>query len=247
MSNVLVFGVGHWDNEEHAKKQASDFNEWYTRVQAYLGQPPTFIACGTKSDPALCPLFDIDIAQINLTKSRRYSRDWSYYRVGFLTGLWHALLRNNWDILIHCQVRTLLGEDQTSKIDEFRARDEVLCAPSWRSVAGEFIETGFMMMKREAVLRYVTRPLRPCLSDNEAINVELEALNLFTYDWWNAWPEIISTRKRDFNYPNPNGLTVNMQNFLKLPMIAINRHCSEEEKKEWLMQHPVKKYLQFDG
>jgi len=243
---VVVYGVVHWDSEKHAKEQRSDLIEWYTRVKKFIPCDDIFLTAGTYSNPQFNPL-PIPIINNGIKYTNEYSIEWNYFRNGFMTGIWHASMNLDFDILFHVQCRNLIGEDLSPYLENFYNREEIMMAPQWKASRwGITVEVSLMAMKNDAVKKYVGGGLRPSLAlYSPVLNTELEAFHLFNENgqWYNPFYWITSTRKRDPDKWNAgrkySQWDVPMNRFLKLPFIAINKHCSKEEADEWRKENPI--------
>ena len=246
--NIMVFGVGNWDTRSDADEQRSNYKEWHSRLCHYMGNPKeVFITPGSYSNPDYCPISDTKVVQIGIQKTKQYSSLWSYFRVGFFTGIYHALLNPGWDLLVHCQTRMLLGTDMVPHLKEFLNRPEQIMAPKWTSTNGTQIEVALLAMKPDAVRKYATSTLRSSLIEKTekqySLNSEHECLLMFSDEWYNPFPEVFSTRKMSVGYTGDGDrdFELDMSTFLKLPFISGNRHCSKEDLKLWCEMHPIDK------
>ena len=243
---IVVYGVVHWNDKKHAKEQKDHIVEWYQRCKKFIPLSDLFLSAGTYSDPKYNPL-SIPIVNNGIKYTREYCIEWNYFRNGFMTGIWHAALNLDYDILFHVQCRNLIGDNLTSYLIDFWSREEIIMAPQWKaSRFGICVENSFMAMKKPAVESYLAGGLRPSLATfNPVLNTEQEAFHLFNEggNWYNPFHWITSIRKRDpdkWNAGRRNSqYDVSMVDFLKLPFIATNRHCSEVEKNDWKLRHPV--------
>lgn len=266
---IVVFGVTHWDNEEEFLPSCSNCNkgtmliEWYNRVFNFIPNPhKVFLAAGSESNPALNPL-PIDLYQIYFKKIFPYSNQNLYFRLGFMTGIWKALLDfPDFDLLIHVQCARYLGKDLTPYLKEFLQRDEQVMAFNLKSqipeVAGEqtweVMDVGFMAMKKPAALMYAATGYRQSCDPNaNVIAVEDEALLMFKDSWWNPFPEIPTIRQRDLAYEtlcNESFIDYNVgesrfevtdiEYFKTLPIIANGKHVTKEFLDAWLEANPTK-------
>jgi hypothetical protein len=237
--NVLVYGVTNWDDKSHADSESKVLHEWYDRTSSFVNYNDIFLSTGTYSDPEFNPL-DIPVIQNNLPKTEEYGRGWNYFRNGFVTGIWSALFRDDWDILLHNQCRILLGEDMNKHLEAFMDSPELIMAPKFSNVACLAVEIGFLAMKREAALRVVTQSRRPSLyhDDHAVVNCEDEIYQLFSDSWYDPF-DIRTTRKRDWNWPEESPYHLEMEEFLSLPLISASHHATSEEIDEWINKHPI--------
>ena len=245
---LLVYGVGNWDSQEQAEILKPEYNEWLDRVRAFLGDPEIFLSAGSYSDPKFNPL-NIELVQLNIPKTKNVDVNWNYFRVGFMTGIYHALFNPGWDLLVHCQCRTLIGKDIIPILNDFLKTSDLICAPKWTASHGISVEVGFMAMKPDAVKKYATSALRQSLteanieSDNE-LNVEKECYKMFMNSWYDPFPEIFSTRKRSagWHIDGDRDFELDINEFLRSTIIAGTKHCSKAELKLWCKEHPVVKH-----
>ena len=236
---VLTFGVTNWNDKSEAEIYESTLHAWYKRTKAYVNSNEIFLSTGSYSNPKYNPL-DIPLIQNGLFKTKKYGRGWNYFRNGFITGLWYSLFKTDWDIVLHNQCRMFLGEDMNHYLEEFYKRDELIMAPKFSNIACTVVEVGFIAMKREAVLKIVTQGERPSLWENdfEVPNVEDEMYHLFCDSWYDPF-QLRTTRKRDWNYPNPSPYHLEMDEFLNLPLISTSHHATTEEINAWCELHKL--------
>jgi len=258
---ILVYGVTHWDSEKDFESPCIKCNrrdgliEWYNRVLRFLPEPhKTFLTAGTYSDPRLNPI-PVDLVQIPLQKALNYSHQNSYYRNGFMVGIWKALLDYpDFDLLIHCQTTRLIGQDLTKIINEFMQREEQLLGPRFTSGANTKysetgIDVGFMAMKKNAALMYAVAGRRQsCDNYFLPINCEKEAYLMFKNSWWNPWPKIPTLKQHDLTARTAKDFgrevstwydITDIEYFKKLPIIATGKHVDIDYYIEWLRANPV--------
>jgi len=245
LKKLIVFGVTHWNSKKDVNEQKNHLIEWYTRVKKYVPYSEIFLTAGTYSDPAFNPL-RIPIINNGIKYTQEYCIEWNYFRNGFMTGIWHAALNLDFDVLCHIQCRNLIGEDLTQYFEDFYKRDESIMAPQWNSSKrGTCIEVSLMAMKKPAIEKYLAGGLRPSLSPyGPLLNTEEEAFHLFDKgEWYNPFYWIKSIRKRDPDKWNAgrkySQWDVKMEDFIKLPFVASSIHCSKEELEEWKKEHPI--------
>ena len=267
---VIVYGTSHWDNEEEIDFKRESLNEWYKRVEKFIpGASNIFLTTGSYSDPNLNPL-PCPLYQVPFFRPFVYSQQNCYFRTGFLTGIWKSLIDfSDFDILVHCQTRHLLGENMIPFLEEFIKRDEVVMSIHHTSNGGGIkgIDVGFMAMKKPAALLYtVSAERQTCDSNPHVIGVEEEALKMFDGLWYTPWDNIPTVRqidwpwrtcktaqivnnvlcsrinnfKEDYKNSEPSPLDItDIEYFKKLPFIATSYHVTDEFLNEWKKAHPV--------
>jgi|TARA_R110002126_G_scaffold122632_2_gene264413 hypothetical protein len=237
---VVVFGTTNWDSKAQVDYLRPSLKEWKNRVNYFCGDPEMFISSGTYSDPKLNPL-SIPLVQNGVQKTRPYCKEWNYFRNGFITGCWHSLLNMEFDVLVHVQCRTLLGTDLMSMLHRFNDSVNQIMAPRYVSISRNIsnsVEVGMMAMKPDAVKTFTSFGIRPSLSPYEQINCEEEALELFSTSWFNPFPAISSCRKRESGFGEDGPDDISKEEFLKLPLIAAQKHASEKDVLDWCKRHP---------
>lgn len=236
---IQTFGVTYWSKQSNDYKLTYDMlNEHHNRIQKYISSTQMFYAPGSYSNPYDCPVKNVDVIQIGIENTKPYSRDWNYFHVGFMTGIYHALLNTDFDVLVHVQDRTLIGINLLPIISEFMSRKEIICAPKYTSLGGTSLETGLMIMKPEAVKIYATQHKRISLSDDPQMNVEEEAFGLFWDKWWNPWPHVSTIRQYDVIRDAYNAFNLDESHFLQLPFIAAGaKHCDKDLQNKWINNH----------
>lgn len=239
---VLVFGVANWDNQAQADYFKPYMEEWRNRVRYFVNEPDMFISTGTYSDPTQMDV-NVPIIQNGITKTRPYSRNWNYFRNGFLVGCWNAILNYDFDILLHVQCRNLIGIDMISMLHRFNDSNKQVMAPKYISESRDIkisIDVGFLAMKPDAVRTYTTFGIRPSLSPFDQINCETEAYEIFGDSWYNPFPEINTIKKRESNFGKDGDADLSKEEFMRLPIIAAQKYANIEDVKDWCNAHPVK-------
>jgi hypothetical protein len=249
---AFVFGVCNWDSEFDFKRQEDNLWEWYNRVDQFISIPKKIcLTAGSFSEPSLNPL-PCDLYQTGLHNVYDYNNSMSYFRLGFMTGLWKFLLeyQNDFDLLIHLQVRHLLGVELKNYIEKFMSQEEQVMGMRYDSqdYAIRGIDVGFLAMKKDAARMYCATGTRQCL-DNRPEHVidtcEEEAYKLFADSWWNPWPTIPTVRQIDSSQnvcSQPALLTITDTEYFKaLPMIASGKHVQQEYYDAWINEHPLKR------
>lgn len=237
---ILVFGVTNWHSQHQADYLKKSLEEWRNRVRYFCGDPELFISTGTYSDPAFSPL-NVELVQNGIPKTFPYSKNWNYFRNGFITGLWHSILNKKFDVLVHVQCRTFLGIDLIQPLHRFMDSSKQIMAPRYVSKTrgiDNSVEVGMMAMKPDAVRIFTTFSNRPSFSQREQPNCETEAYNLFEKEWYNPFPEINSCRKRESGIGKDSVDDLTMEEFMKLPLIAAQKHADENDIIAWCAAHP---------
>jgi len=252
---TLVFGVHHWGNRPPTHEERGHCNEWYDRITAFVpGVKDVFVATGSYSNPNFSPLpEDVQLVQNNVHFDAPYSRDINYFRNGFMTGIWHALLNEkDWDVLFHIQTRVFMGAPLTDELDQFSTMSGMdVMAPRFAQKIGTSIEISIFAMKPEAVKKYATSGVRQSLNiyGIPDVNCEEEAFIMFNKSWFNPWPDVITTRANDFmeigdgKFINSPFAITNPEVLNSLPFISANdKHISEPLLEGWKEQHPCPIY-----
>lgn len=237
---IVVFGVTYWNDERQARGQKDDLYEWRDRINKFLDYPKTFLTAGSYSDPKLNPT-SIPLIQIKTHITRFPSVPYNYWRSGLMTGFYHSLINEDFDILIHCQDNVLLGKNLINELFYFYNNNYEIMSPKVLNFMGSNIETGFMALKRDAVLKYVNSGKRQSLEENQWLNVEQEATELFSESWFNPFTDVTSIRKTaliDNKHPEISSrYNLSIEKFLSLPMILTSK-CSPKEKILWMESNP---------
>lgn len=254
-SKILVFGVVNWDTEEDALKLKYTLQNWLERINRFIPNiEKVFLVAGSYSPPEFNPT-SCELYQIDFYKSKVYSKQNSYFRLGFMTGIWKTLLDySNCDILIHCQFRTLLGEDMSENLIKFWDKDEQVMAPFYHAGNGTIqssegimgIDVGFIAMKKRALKLYAVTGLRQSFNPEvNCLNCEEEAYYMFKDSWYNPWPKIKTMKQIDTAWLSakkpgisPYEIT-DINYFSNLPFIAIGKHVTKEFYDAWLEKHPI--------
>ena len=241
---VVVFGVTNWDNEIHANAVAPEIEEWRDRVRCFIKEPEIFIASGTYSDPKFNPINPIKLIQNGVTKTMPYSVGWNYFRNGFITGCWNALLNMEFDILFHIQCRNFVGIDLMTNLHRFNDSNKLVMALNYENKEHNIkgIDVSCIAMKPDAVRMYTTFGTRPSFTIQDFTNCEQEALELFSDYWYNPYPEINTCKKRSSEFAvDSEGSDLSKEEFMRLPIIAAGKHAPREDILEWCEKHPCKK------
>lgn len=251
--NIIVYGVHNWPNREPTKEEIDYCNEWYQRVIQFVPYLKKVIVttgnyCNIKHSPF--PK-EVEIVQNKIPYTEDYSNRHSYFRNGFMTGIWHALLNeNDWDILFHLQVRVLVGVPLKEEFDKFIDINKHVMSPKYTQMGGSGIEIGIFAMKKWAVMKYATSAIRQSfvMYNDSDINCEHEAFVMFSDTWYNPWKHILTTRQKDFFlngreylYNSTPFCIFNENYILQLPFISQNKKHSYERAIElWKQQYPLK-------
>lgn len=250
---VYVFGTVYWDCPQKAKEKSSYLTEWKRRVCEYIPDiSKLYMSSGTYSNPKDSPLPDTELIQLNIPITIKHSNDWNYWRVAFINGIFNALLsKDKVDLIIHCQTNLFLGVNLESMIKAFMRSEKIVMTVRVNSLWGKGLETGIMIMKPKAAIKYITQGLRSSLSTKKELNVELEAFELFKGEWFNLLPAATTIRKEiveSCEKINPEnkviierGFNLSDQQFINLPFILGPKHCSLEDYNRWIQNHPIKK------
>lgn len=247
---IIAYGVSNWSDTTPADQIELNC-EWYKRIIKYIpGVTKVIVTTGNYSDPKTSPFHsNIKIVQNNIPLTEPYSNKHNYFRNGFITGIWHALLNEpEWDILFHIQPRVLIGANMSKHLHDFMNTDKsVMCARLINSV-GYSMEISLLAMKRQAVQTYATRGFRQSFEIENTLYIstcEEEAFKLFHKTWYNPWDNIITTRQYDWSmlYNNTNEPACfqikNIDDFSNLPFISTGKHVSDEFKNKWIKKNYI--------
>lgn len=245
---VLIYGTTNWDNYKQAQKLKPNILQWQSRIEAFVPYwTRLYLTTGTYSPPEHNPT-SLEMFQVPFYRPFQYSRQNCYFRIGFVTGIWRALMDwPDFDILIHCQPQRFIGEDLTDILDDFLSSDKQVLAPGYISSQLKGIDVGFIAMKRNAAMMYVAGGLRhSCDVNPDVLNVEEEAYSMFKDSWYNPWPDIQTCKQIDVPHRFMNGQDAvspyditSIREFSKLPIIATEKHVTKEFYEEWLKYHPI--------
>lgn len=247
---ILVYGVSNWNNNTPSNQ--IDLNhEWYRRIIKHIPNvSKVLVTTGNYSDPSCTPFpKEVQIVQNNIPFTEPYSAKHNYFRNGFLTGVWYALLQPEpWDILCHIQTRVLIGCDLSNEFNTFTNNNkQVMCARLINST-GYTMEISLFAMKRQAVETYATKGYRHSFENHNSIYIptcEEEAFKLFQSSWYNPWPTVVSTRQHDFSLlpKNTNEHTcfeiVNECLYEQLPFISTGKHASQYFIEKWRTKNSI--------
>lgn len=262
---IIVYGVTNWDSSEEFEKEcyicnkAFNLIEWYNRNVTFIPNiHHMFLTTGTYSDPSLNPI-PAPLYQLPFFKVLPYTAQNNYFRVGFMIGIWKALMDfPDFDLLIHVQTTRLIGKDLTPYIEEFMERDEQLMAMRFTSGKNrendiKGIDVGFMAMKRNAALMYAVGGRRfSCDNNPSPMNCEDEAYLMFKDSWMVLWPEIPTPKQYDLTYrsgmsPEEKSNSdswydiTDIDYFKNLPIIANGKHVDHDFYEAWLNANPYEK------
>lgn len=253
---IKAFGVSNWDDEASFFKQLPTFEEWSSRLYHYVPDihdrvcitPGSYSPITEKISKELDRL-KIDVIQIPFFRHTTYSKQNNFFRLGFMTGIWNALLLDknhdsyelDFDILLHCQCRTFIGEDMSDHVEEFQRRPDLLMAPGFNCEGGSSIDVGLMFMKTKAALAYAATGYRhSCEQTSVCLNCEDEAFLLFYNTWYNPWPNLVSTKQKDSGSPGSRFTYTDIEDFKTWPIIATgDKHIDQEYYDEWINNHKI--------
>lgn len=240
---ILVFGVTHWNNKNEMDKIIPQILDWKNRIISNVGSHiKFFLTTGTYSE-GIIPIY-IPVYQNKVKFTNRYNIEWNYFRNGFMTGIWKALLDYKFDILFHIQPRILIGKSIRQELEDFwNDKNSIIMAPKLTYDYGIDVEISMIAMKREAVETYATSALRHSLSQVPlgAFNCEKEAENLFFDRWYNPWYKVKTIRKYPMVRREDCEYNLTAEQVMELPFISTgDLHIEKEDVEEWKIKHPVK-------
>lgn len=250
--NIIVYGVDHWPDLPPTEKKINHCKEWYDRIIKFIPYvSKVIIATGNNCNIEYSPYpKEVTIIQNNIPQTVEYSREYSYFRNGFMTGIWHTLLNEkNYNILFHIQARVLIGENLKKEIDDFMLKDnKLIMAPFYTQHIGSSIEISIFAMKINAIRKYATSGIRQSFNIYNApdVNCEEEAYIMFHDSWYNPWPDILTTRQIDTfdprnytkEFTTPFCIS-NKEAFNRLPFISTyKKHVVDSYLKSWKECHP---------
>ena len=241
---LLAFGIFYWRSQSDAQKAKSSMVEWKKRLDHYLDDPDIFITSGTYSDPKYNPT-NMEFVQIDLPVTKPYSTGWNYWKHGFLTGVYHAMLnKRDWDVLCYVHYNLLLGENLIPKLKDFYDTPKEIASCSFIDPKGTFLEAGLMFLKKDAVLKYMTTNFKPCLDQSNRMYIEEEMMELFSDSWYNLYPEIPTFRTNSDRSDEPDVMeylenySIDREQIPNLPFM-FQTHFIEPEIESWKRKHPL--------
>lgn len=208
---IVVCTMSHWDDPKNAEVWRRTLTIMLNGCRKFLPPYETvrpIIACGTWSDPALCP---IDAEVINCHGDRNahnhLGNDGLWHSdellncftfCSFSASLSHALMtRWPFDLVMYIyHKQTVIGKDLGPVLDEFMSRKETFMAPSiWGTIA----DPSLCFFKKPAIVKYLNCRFRPNLirfddAPNAHMLIEHEIIKILKDDWWNPWPGITNWR-----------------------------------------------------
>lgn len=248
---IIVYGVHHWNDNAPDKKTKQYCKEWYDRIIKNIPNvSEVFVTTGSHSNPNKSPFpKKVSIIQNKIPYTQPYTLYHNYFRNGFMTGIWHALLNiSDWDILLHVQSRVLVGDNLTKQFQDFQNSSKQVICPSLIQQGINSMEISFFGMKPAAVMKYATGGHRPSFhydSTEYTYNCEEEAYLMFHKTWFNPWPEIITTRQLDKSCRSVGLKTehspfslFNLRDIEKLPVVSTGIHILPEYLQHWKNTHP---------
>ncbi len=211
MIRVWAWTTSWWDGPEQARA-ATDGTfgllAWHQRVTQYLSPSHCFIACGTWSNPTLCPLHRVPVINAGITQGTPYDIYYNHLCLAAWTGAMAYALnhRESWDLLVLLDTDALIGAiDFDALLREFLRRDEILLAQWW----GSDIGGPLYVWKPEGAVRFMhgrhRANLLPQPSDKKAKKPptsEAEMLSIYSGAWWNPFPELRTVRQ-DYGQTDP--------------------------------------------
>jgi hypothetical protein len=184
--------------------------EWHRNQLAWFDPAIAFIACGTWSEPAYCPL-PIPVINSGAEPTKPAVLPWNYSSCAFSAACYHLLNTKDWDLAVHITDDMLVGPiDWQALLTEFMERPEEILATRW------YTRMDWpLAMKRNAVIRFAHQRCRTNLlyfpfSEDAYLEEEMMALwggcmkpliGAFVYPecaenrWWCPWPDIPTIRQ----------------------------------------------------
>lgn len=199
---LLAWTCFYWNSPEHAQRFEGEgcwhsLRHWRDCTDYLFSPVGKFISSGTWSDPAHCPLPGIEVVNAGCLNTGPSTQRRNYGNACFAAAFYHALNRNDWDLLIFLDTDALVGAiDMDSLLREFWSRPELLLSHSWWNNPGGM---PFFAMKRAGVSRAVHHYHGPHILDDDETDhpdpllLEQEWRHTFRPNldgprWWNPWP-----------------------------------------------------------
>jgi hypothetical protein len=190
---IACFTLTYWTNPDNAKNKAPELEAWKKQVEKNLRPDVIYLACGTKSDPALKPI-DLPVINAEVVCTKPYDVfNWCYALCAESAGMWYALLNTDCDVVVNIASDCVLNTDLRDLAQKFMERPELVCAPTW---GDKWLEDAAVLYKRQGLTKFLNGRLRPNLSEgNEKLLTEMEKAHIFNGYWWNPWPNIPAMRQ----------------------------------------------------
>ena len=203
-----------------------------------------FLSLGTTSDPRFNPLPELRLVDVGLKPVGPYGLKNQYLLNGFVAGLYYWLFTfPEAKVIVHVQDRTLLGrelshlEGMDSLPTTSESNEAWVCAPRWTPLTGESLpDTGFILMSREAVIRYLSHRQRAVIESTPfTLTVEEDLYNAMGRKCHFMFGDEPSIRARSV----AGILQMSLEKFLSLPVASVGKHCPLEWAEEWKTAYPV--------
>lgn len=187
-----------WPTPETLGKASALLPRWNRSIRKFLTKEKPIIACGTWSDPCLCPV-DGEVVNANVTYDREPEcKTWMYAVCAFNAGFWYAMMvRWPWDMLAFVDHETVLTRDASPLVAEFMKRSEDVMAPS--CFDGTCIDSVFSFYKKSAVERMLNCRIKsdlcfiPQAVGTKMLREQEETL-IHKGHWWNPCPSVTKFR-----------------------------------------------------
>ncbi len=193
--------MSHWNSPEEAEGRAAGLfglRAAHERLHQCLGQCETFIACGTWSDPDLCPM-SLPVINAGAPLTKPYEVHWwNYSLCAFTAAFAYALNKPDWNLLVLLDTDTLVGAvDFDTILREFMGRPDLMLTANWHDGTRSWPAGPFIAWKREGVSRWQHGRLRPNLSESpdQPMLPEEEWAKLFDGRIYNPWPDVPNVRQ----------------------------------------------------
>lgn len=199
---VACFTLVHWKNADDAQFKSAEIQGWSSLVDRILQPDVKYVACGTYSDPALCPI-QCPVVNSGVEYTRGHDvRYWGYSFPAETAGLWHFILNTNCDVVMQMATDTVTKVNVRECAEKLMASDKLICAPSWAGV----VEDAIIIYKRQGVVKFLNQRLRANLVEREKATeepmlAEQEKARIFDGQWLNLWPER-QTMRQEWGIPD---------------------------------------------
>lgn len=228
--NLLAFCTSNWLNNEQAEARKPELQSWLSRVTRLFNPQGWFIACGSYSDPRLCPV-GLHVVNSGVPYTKGYGNAWNYGCCAWSAALWHANFCHDWDVLVDVETDVYFSAlDLNKLVRDFMASDALILAPAWCGCP----DPNFAMFKREGILRFLHCRLRPNLDIYERkpspMLGEDELRIIFNGKWSNPFSP--TPIRQDFGHPGALTDAVAMTlPMVRLPSQPVKEHFLALEAK----------------
>lgn len=177
---IAAFTLSYWGNSETAQSLHNQLAYWNDHVNRIVKPVYSFIASGTYSDQALCPI-GAKVINAFVPFAGHYSVDNNYALAGEEAALWHIITETDCTHAFYLCGDGVVGFNVREYADKLDMTGNMIVAPNWLT----FIDDACYLMSRAGIVYYLNHRLRPNIAPEGSCGMmsEDEKSRIFNGRW----------------------------------------------------------------